>query len=487
MTKTPRLTLLLATTILLTTTAVYAQTKPNVVLIFMDNFGYGELGSYGGGIIRGAPTPRIDQLAAEGIRLTNFNVEAQCTPSRAALLTGRYAVRTGNATVPAQMDSTEYGLLRWEYTMAEMFSDAGYETAMFGKWHLGNTPGRYPTDQGFDVWYGIADSTNIIFFHDNDRIPREDREVLEKSAQVLFSEKGKDPISMGDFDLERRPLIDDEITTYAENYIEGQARAKDAKPFFLFLPYTQTHQPRLPHPKYAGSSGNGVWGDLLTQIDDYTGRVMDALEKGGLADNTIMIFTSDNGGDFYEDGSFPGPWRGTYFTGLEGSLRVPCIIRWPGHITAGRVSNEIVHAMDLLPTFAHVAGGKLVTEDRVIDGVNQHAFLTSKLPRVKSARESVIVYVADQIYGVKWRDWKGVYEELDAGYGAPVKDFLTPVLYDLYNDPREEKPVSKAVEENTWVGWKIGQVLKEHKDSLEKYPPIPPGTPDLEPRTSPSH
>ena len=127
--------------------------RPNIVLILMDNLGYGELGIYGGGILRGAPTPRIDQLAAEGTRLLSFNVEAQCTPSRAALMTGRYAIRTGNGSVP--LNTPVYGLVKWEYTMAEMLSDVGYATGAFGKWHLGHTKGRYPTDQGFDEWYGI--------------------------------------------------------------------------------------------------------------------------------------------------------------------------------------------------------------------------------------------------------------------------------------------------------------------------------------------
>ncbi len=132
--------------------------QPNIVLVFMDNFGWGEPGFNGGGIIRGAPTPRLDTLASEGLRLTNFNVEAQCTPSRSAIMTGRYAIRSGNATVPA--GGGVYGLVKWEVTMAEMLADAGYATGMFGKWHLGRTPGRFPTDQGFDEWYGIPNSTD---------------------------------------------------------------------------------------------------------------------------------------------------------------------------------------------------------------------------------------------------------------------------------------------------------------------------------------
>ncbi len=144
--------------------SAHAQDKPNIVFIFMDNFGYGELGIYGGGITRGGVTPRIDALAAEGIRLTNFNVEVQCTPSRAALMTGRYAIRSGNASVP--ITTGMYGLTQWEITMAEMLSDEGYATGMFGKWHLGQTKGRFPTDQGFDEWYGIPNSTDESLWPD---------------------------------------------------------------------------------------------------------------------------------------------------------------------------------------------------------------------------------------------------------------------------------------------------------------------------------
>ena len=156
---------LLATLTLFAGTA-HAQDKPNIVLIFMDNFGWGEVGCYGGGVLRGAPTPRIDSLAEEGMRLLNFNVEAQCTPSRAAIMTGRYAIRTGNSEVPLGVG--EYGLTQWEITIAEMLSEAGYSTGMFGKWHLGDSEGRYPTDQGFDEWYGIPNSSDESYWPDND-------------------------------------------------------------------------------------------------------------------------------------------------------------------------------------------------------------------------------------------------------------------------------------------------------------------------------
>ena len=325
--------------------------KPNIVLILMDNFGYGELGVYGGGITRGAPTPRIDTLAEEGIRLTNFNVEAQCTPSRSALMTGRYAIRSGNGSVP--ITTGMYGLTQWEITMAEMLSDAGYATGMFGKWHLGHTKGRFPTDQGFDEWYGIPNSTDESLWPDQPQFNEVVKENLSPYAApeyIYVGKKGSDPKKLKVYDSAARPEIDRECTDRAKKFIKRQAKA--GKPFFAFLTYTQVHMPVVPSKEFAGKSGNGHWGDVLMQIDAYAGELLDTLEDLGIADNTIFIFTSDNGPEMIPGHhGWAGPWRGSYFTGLEGSLRVPFIMRWPAKFPAGIVSNEIVHEMDLFPTY----------------------------------------------------------------------------------------------------------------------------------------
>jgi len=203
-----------------------AESKPNIVLIFMDNFGYGELGVYGGGITRGAPTPRIDTLAEEGIRLTNFNVEAQCTPSRSALMTGRYAIRSGNGSVP--ITTGMYGLTQWEITMAEMLSDAGYATGIFGKWHLGHTKGRFPTDQGFDEWYGIPNSTDESLWPDQPQFNEVVKENLSPYAvpeYIYVGKKGSDPKKLKIYDSAERPEIDRECTDRAKEFIKRQAKA----------------------------------------------------------------------------------------------------------------------------------------------------------------------------------------------------------------------------------------------------------------------
>ena len=451
-----------------------AESRPNIVLIFMDNFGYGELGVYGGGITRGAPTPRIDSLAEEGIRLTNFNVEAQCTPSRSALMTGRYAIRSGNGSVP--ITTGMYGLTQWEITMAEMLSDAGYVTGMFGKWHLGHTKGRFPTDQGFDEWYGIPNSTDESLWPDQPQFNEVVKENLSPFAvpeYVYEGNKGSDPKKVKVYDSALRPEIDRECTDRAKDFIKRQAEAD--KPFFAFIPYTQTHMPVIPSKEFAGRSGNGDWGDVLMQIDVYTGELLDTLDELGIADNTIFIFTSDNGPEMLPGhNGWSGPWRGSYFTGLEGSLRVPFIMRWPGKIPAGMVSNEIVHEMDLFPTLANIAGGT-VPNDREIDGVDQSEFFLGK--KNKSNRDGLIVYVGNELFGIKWRNWKMMFQEVERGTDER-KTFDFPRFFNLYSDPKEEYPLTKATAGHFWVRWPMSELLKAHLASLKREPPIISGTPD---------
>ena len=306
-----------------------AQEKPNIVLVFMDNFGWGEPGFNGGGIIRGAATPRLDKLASEGLRLTNFNVEVQCTPSRSALMTGRYAIRSGNGTVP--LGEGVYGLVQWEVTMAEMLSEAGYATGMYGKWHLGRTEGRFPTDQGFDEWYGIPNTTDESVYSS---LPGFAESGLPQTF-VLDSKKGEAPKKARPYNLDYRPLIDRDLTARAISFMKR--RAESDKPFFVYLPYTATHFPTLPHPEFKGKSGKGFWGDMLMQIDSYVGELLDSIDDLGIAQNTIFIFTADNGPEALEAGGTSltvetavhgsaGPWRGTLFTGFEGALRVPFAI-----------------------------------------------------------------------------------------------------------------------------------------------------------------
>ena len=445
--------------------------KPNIVLVFMDNYGWGEPGVYGGGILRGAPTPHLDRLAEEGMQLLNFNVEAQCTPSRAAIMTGRYGIRSGNASIP--ISTPVYGLTQWEYTMAEILSDTGYATGIFGKWHLGHTTGRYPTNQGFDEWYGIPNSSDESFWTNDSRY-RPDSHPFAHPEYIMEARKGEEPTKVKLYNLEERALIDKTLTYKAMDFMERQVNAN--QPFFLFLPYTQPHMPVTPHPDFAGKTGNGDYADVLAQIDAYVGQLLDKVDDLGIADNTLFIFTSDNGPDPQEPWhGFSGPWRGSYFTGYEGSLRVPFLMRWPGKVPAGEVSNEIVHEMDLFPTFARIVEGK-VPGDRIIDGLDQLDFFLGN--QENSNRDSVIIYLGDELFGVKWRNYKMVTKTLDRAWGQPTQTYNVPLFFDLQTDPKEEHPVDPNWIKLGWVRWPAGQALAEHEASLQKEPPIKPGTPD---------
>jgi arylsulfatase len=456
------------------TPVVHAEDKPNIVLIFMDNFGWGEPGFNGGGIIRGAATPQIDSLADAGLRLTNFNVEVQCTPSRSALMTGRYAIRSGNGTVP--LGEGVYGLVQWEVTMAEMLADAGYATGMFGKWHLGRTEGRFPTDQGFDEWYGIPNSTDESVYSEL----QDFAESGVSEAWVMEAKKGGAPKKVRPYRLDYRPLIDRDLTDKAISFMQRQAKA--GKPFFVYLPYTATHFPAIPHPDFDGKSGNGPWGDMLMQIDSYVGELLETIGDLGLADDTIFIFTADNGPEALSAGETSmtvetalhgsaGPWRSTLFTGYEGALRVPFAVRWPAKIEAGRVSDEIVHAMDLFPTLAAIAGGK-IPSDRVVDGIDMSEFFLGS--QQESGREGFIVYMGNDVFGVKWRDWKLHFKE-QTGWNGVLREYTMPRLYNLINDPQERDNVLFP---HTWVPKAALPQLEEHVVSLKKYPPIPSGAPD---------
>lgn len=455
--------------------------RPNILLILLDNTGWGDFGCYGGGALRGAPSPRIDKLASEGMLLQNFNTEPQCTPSRSALMTGRHAIRSGTHSVPVGLPY--YGLVPWEITIAELLSDAGYSTGIFGKWHLGKTPGRFPTDQGFDEWYGIPNSTDECLWvspettasNPNSRDIRGSIPAHE-IPWIMEARKGESPTKNELYDVDQRRLIDAELTRRAIDFMGRSSKA--GKPFFAYVPLTAMHYPTLPHPDFASNTGNGDYADMLVQTDHYLGQMVDALQGLGIEDNTIVIFAADNGAEDPENGGglmsgWTGPWAGTYFTALEGGLRAPCVIRWPGKIPAGQESNEIVHIVDLFPTLARMAGLEAPT-DRLIDGVDQSEFLLGKSE--KSNREGFAIFVGDTLYGAKWRNWKVhlVWQETKFSTRQPFS--TVPKVVDLITDPREERNVAEPY--NTWLQYPGMKLLVEFQQSMLKHPNVPLGAPD---------
>ncbi|MEQ8194416.1 MAG: arylsulfatase [Rhodospirillales bacterium] len=440
------------------------EKRPNIVLILADNLGWGELGCYGGGILRGAPTPRIDDLAQQGLRLLNFNVESDCVPTRSALMTGRHAIRTGAfQSVPAGLPQ---GLTRWERLLPELLSENGYETVHYGKWHLGDCAGRLPNDRGFDEWYGIPRTMNESLFTTG---PNYDPNVVEV-PYILEGRRGGGSGKVKVLDRDSRRTLDREIVERSIAFMKK--RADGEKPFFLYMPITQLHFPSLAHPDFIGFTGHGEMADSLAEMDHNVGMLVDAIDELGIAEDTILIFGSDNGPEFRRPWrGTAGYWRGTYHTAMEGSLRAPFMIRWPGKIPAGGVSNEIVHITDLYPTLLKLCRC-VVPEDRPVDGIDQIDFFTGK--KETSSREGFVFYIKNEMRAAKWRHWKLHFiweEEVNDG---PIK-LEDLYLFNLIQDPKEETSVTVQA---SWVRNVIVRMAHEFRESLKNFPPIPPGTPD---------
>ena len=439
--------------------------RPNILFLFADNLGFGELGCYGGGLVRGVPTPNIDALAIDGARLTNMNMEAQCTPSRSAVMTGRMPIRSGTTRIP--LPGQPSGLTTWETTLAEVLSDAGYATGHFGKWHLGDGDARQPHRRGFDEWWGLLETHDSSLWantpdHDPDLVPFE---------KLYEGEAGSPSVAIADYDERQRALFDGEAFARTEDFIRRSVA--DSRPFFAYVPMAFPHFPTLPHPDYAGATGLGDFADSFHEIDQRVGAILGLLDQLDIAADTLVIFTSDNGAeDVLPWRGWTGPWGGSYFTAMEGSLRVPFLARWPGTIPAGIVTNEVTHAVDIFTTLASVAGAA-VPDDRPIDGVDLSPLLTGTSDR--SGRESVLCFVGDRLHAVKWRNWKLhlIWQEymLD-----PPVELSVPRAFNLFDDPGERHDV--FLPSNTWVQRPCMAAIDEFWRSTEGHPPISPGTPD---------
>jgi len=381
-----------------TSAAVHAA-PPNIVLINCDDLGYGDVGCYGAKDIR---TPQLDRMAEEGTRFTDFSVTSPlCTPSRAALMTGRYPGRLGLATGVLRPDATN-GLAASETTLAEVLKSAGYSTGCIGKWHLGFVKGLRPMEQGFDSYYGVLHN-------------------LDHWETVFFEQAGGMPVLRGDT-VDKRPAVPAEMTTlYTAEALTFIEQHRD-RPFFLYLAHAMPHIPFDASPKFKGTSQRGLYGDAVQELDDSTGRILDTLRALGLAEQTLVIFTSDNGPERNTPGT-AAPLRGTKHTAFEGGLRVPFIAWWPGKVPAGRVCEEFVTALDVLPTFAALCGTPL---SHTVDGFDVSAVLLDA-PGATSPRRDLY-----SLYGFA----KNRHESMREGrWKLHLKQ--PPELYDLAADVSE--------------------------------------------------
>lgn len=378
---------------------------PNFIIIFTDDQGYGDLSCFGGKHIQ---TPRIDRMAAEGSRLTSFYVAAPvCTPSRAGLMTGCYPKRIGMATgtkTGVLLAGDAKGLNPEEITIAEVLRAAGYRTGMFGKWHLGDQPEFLPTRQGFDEFFGIPYSHDIHSFH-----PRQDHYHFPL-LPLLEGEKVVEMEPDADFLTKR-------ITERAVKFIKEN---KDV-PFFLYIPHPIPHAPLHVSPpfmegvasetlaKLKEEDGNidyrtrdKLFRQAISEIDWSVGEILDTLQANGLDENTLVIFTSDNGPPKNTLFASPGPLRGHKGTTFEGGMREPTVIRWPGKIPKGSRNDELMTTMDLLPTFATLAGAQVPT-DRVIDGKDIWPTLSGK---ANTPHEAFFYHGANDLKAVRSGKWK---------------------------------------------------------------------------------
>ncbi|WP_298331382.1 sulfatase [Haloactinopolyspora sp.] len=372
------------------------STRPNVVLVVMDDLGYGDLGCMGNPILR---TPRIDSIAANGITLRHmYAASSVCTPSRAALMTGRYPQRVGLPRVLNPRDGA--GLSSWEYTLPQMLRDAGYRTAMFGKWHLGCRPEHYPTRHGFDEYAGLL--------YSNDMHPVE-----------LFD---GEEISATDVD---QAALTGSYTDQAIDFIERHA----GEPFFVYVAHTMPHVPLHVTDEFRGCSAGGTYGDVVECLDHHIGRLLDTIADLGLADDTIVMVTSDNGPWF--EGS-TGGLRGTKIHTYEGGVRVPFVAQWPGHIPAGAVSDEPVCLFDLLPTLAALGGGEL-PHDRPIDGVDISAVLSGASLRQPRTLYFFHWWTLNAVRSGRWKLHLDRHpRDPNRAHGREL-----PQLFDLELDPAE--------------------------------------------------
>ena len=417
--------------IILQLTGLIFSKTPNFIVIFTDDQGYEDIGCFGSPKIK---TPHLDKLAAEGRKFTSFySANSVCSPSRAALMTGCYPTRV---SVPGVLfPRHKEGLNPDEITIAEVLKTKGYATSCIGKWHIGHKPKFLPTRQGFDSYYGIPYSNDMTI--DPEAKLAADINLREGfTLDRIKNEKPKKNLVplMRNEEVIEYPCDQTTLTKrYTEEAVKFIEKNED-KPFFLYLPHTMPHIPLFASKKFKGKSDRGPYGDTIEEIDWSVGEIMKALRKNNLDENTLVIYTSDNGPWKLKEGrgGSAHPLRGYKFQTYEGGMRVPCIMSWKGKIPSGTVCDEIGATIDLLPTFANLAGAK-IPDDRIIDGKNIWPIISGK-KGARSPHDIYYYYKGNRLESARQGKWK---------VRRSGKKSQTVELYDLDNDITESKNLSQ--------------------------------------------
>ncbi len=479
--------------------------KPNILLIVSDDTGYGDLGPYGGGEGRGMPTPNIDRLASEGMTFFSFYAQPSCTPGRAALLTGRIPNRSGMTTVAFQGQGG--GLPAAEWTLASVLKTGGYQTYFTGKWHLGEADYALPNAQGYDVMkYCGLYHLNAYTYADPTWFPDMDPELRAMFAKVTkgslsgnAGEKAKEDFKINgqyvdtpDKGVVGIPYFDGYVEKAALEFLDTASKTP-AKPFFISVNFMKVHQPNMPHPDYQHKSmSKSKYADSVVELDARIGRIMDKVRAMGLDKNTLVFYTTDNGAwqDVYPDAGYT-PFRGTKGTVREGGNRVPAIAWMPGKIAPASKNHDILGGLDLMATFASVAGVKLPTNDRagkpiIFDSYDMSPVLFGT---GKCARKAWFYFTEDELSpgaarvgnykalfnlrGDNGQATGGLAVDANLGWkGAESYVATVPQVFDLWADPQERYDIfMNNFTERTWIMVSISEAIKTLMETYVKYPP----------------
>jgi len=441
--------------------AANAAAAPNVVIMIVDDVGYGDVGAFTGGTLRGAPTPNLDRMADEGTRFTSFYTQPTCTPTRASLLTGRLPVRAG-FTFPL-FPGMPMGLHPDEITIAELLVDANYRSAVIGKWHLGDQEVHLPHRQGFDDFWGFLYHCDAYLYpQDRDWRPASPAGQMMRIKGLVEAAKGGTHREVEPIDPERLATLDRDIANRSVDYIHD--RAADEDPFFLLVGFAKAHYKNFIHPDFRGKSESGVFGDAMMELDHHAGMILDAVRDAGIAEDTLVLWFSDNGPSYatFPDSGYT-PFRGAKGQTYEGGVRMPAIAWWPGTVPAGRSAEGIVTTMDIFSTLAAMAGVPVPT-DRPIDGNDQTAYLRGEAP---SATDTVYYYLGDRLMAIRNGKWKAHFATADNWPDGPTREFSVPQLFDLKTDPRESR---NLVYLKTWEIVNANMMLRRHMMEMRQFP-----------------